>query len=309
MSKSTTTANASSRKESRTASCPKPPSSAISEHSPVKGTPQAMRDWLTSLVLASHVNPIVLQGEEGGLQIAATSGLRRRALLALYDPASFSWRMCRVSSKAATPTSGESSRTFAKWVMWDERELWELEMSERLTDETDGGAWPTCRASDGEHGGPNQRGSKGDLMLPSATVQWSTPSAAVTLGGNLSRGGNRKGELLLQGQAKWMTASTRDWEDGANPSAQAPPNSLLGRQAPRSGISGPQSSADGRNLRLRLNPLFVEWLIGWPIGWTDLKPLATDRCPSAPQAPFDYWLEANYEVIKRLLPGMGRGAD
>ena len=27
----------------------------------------------------------------------------------------------------------------------------------------------------------------------------------------------------------------------------------------------------------RLNPPWVEWLMGWPIGWTDLKPLETDR--------------------------------
>jgi hypothetical protein len=26
-----------------------------------------------------------------------------------------------------------------------------------------------------------------------------------------------------------------------------------------------------------LNPSWVEWLMGWPIGWTDLKPLATDK--------------------------------
>ncbi len=26
-----------------------------------------------------------------------------------------------------------------------------------------------------------------------------------------------------------------------------------------------------------LNPDWVEWLMGWPIGWTDLKPLATDK--------------------------------
>lgn len=26
-----------------------------------------------------------------------------------------------------------------------------------------------------------------------------------------------------------------------------------------------------------LNPLWVEWLMGWPIGWTDLRPLATAR--------------------------------
>lgn len=27
----------------------------------------------------------------------------------------------------------------------------------------------------------------------------------------------------------------------------------------------------------RLNPDWVEWLMGWPIGWTDLKPLATGK--------------------------------
>lgn len=32
-----------------------------------------------------------------------------------------------------------------------------------------------------------------------------------------------------------------------------------------------------------LNPPWVEWLMGWPIGWTDLKPLETDR--------FQSWLQ------------------
>lgn len=27
-----------------------------------------------------------------------------------------------------------------------------------------------------------------------------------------------------------------------------------------------------------LNPAWVEWLMGWPIGWTDLRPLETDKC-------------------------------
>ena len=31
-----------------------------------------------------------------------------------------------------------------------------------------------------------------------------------------------------------------------------------------------------------LNPEWVEWLMGWPIGWTDLKPLETDK--------FQQWL-------------------
>ena len=34
-----------------------------------------------------------------------------------------------------------------------------------------------------------------------------------------------------------------------------------------------------------LNPMWVEWLMGWPIGWTDLKPLGTDK--------FQQWLRSH----------------
>jgi len=36
-----------------------------------------------------------------------------------------------------------------------------------------------------------------------------------------------------------------------------------------------------------LNPMWVEWLMGWPLGWTDLKPLEMDKFHSAPQQPGD----------------------
>ena len=36
-----------------------------------------------------------------------------------------------------------------------------------------------------------------------------------------------------------------------------------------------------------LNPTWVEWLMGWPIGWTDLKPLETDK--------FQVWLQQHGE--------------
>jgi len=32
-----------------------------------------------------------------------------------------------------------------------------------------------------------------------------------------------------------------------------------------------------------LNPTWVEWLMGWPLGWTDLKPLGMDKCLCVPQ--------------------------
>jgi hypothetical protein len=38
----------------------------------------------------------------------------------------------------------------------------------------------------------------------------------------------------------------------------------------------------------KLNPTWVEWLMGWPLGWTDLKPLATDKCHFAPQQHGNY---------------------
>ena len=37
------------------------------------------------------------------------------------------------------------------------------------------------------------------------------------------------------------------------------------KRTPGSGVGG------------SLNPLWVEWLMGWPIGWTDLRPLGMDK--------------------------------
>ena len=34
-----------------------------------------------------------------------------------------------------------------------------------------------------------------------------------------------------------------------------------------------------------LNPMWVEWLMGWPLGWTDLKPLVTDKSHCVQQQP------------------------
>ena len=34
-----------------------------------------------------------------------------------------------------------------------------------------------------------------------------------------------------------------------------------------------------------LNPVWIEWLMGFPLGWTDLQPLATDK--------FRQWLHSH----------------
>ena len=37
-----------------------------------------------------------------------------------------------------------------------------------------------------------------------------------------------------------------------------------------------------------VNPIFSEWLMGWPLGWTDLKPLEMDKCLYARQQHGEY---------------------
>jgi len=40
--------------------------------------------------------------------------------------------------------------------------------------------------------------------------------------------------------------------------------------------SAPQRIALGAE-RGEMNPEWIEWWMGWPAGWTELRPLATDR--------------------------------
>jgi hypothetical protein len=39
-----------------------------------------------------------------------------------------------------------------------------------------------------------------------------------------------------------------------------------------------------------LSPMWTEWLMGWPIGWTDLKPLETDK--------FQQWRHSHGEFLE-----------
>jgi len=51
------------------------------------------------------------------------------------------------------------------------------------------------------------------------------------------------------------------------------------------GGSGAYKNAlkNGTHIPHSINPNLYEWLMGWPQGWTDLKPLATDKSHFVPQ--------------------------
>ena len=149
---------------------------------------------------------------------------------------------------------------------------------------------PTPRATDGTKGGPNQRGSSGDLMLPSAvtllptpTTQPSTgngharnlgkearllptPSVADGMGGHLTRSGDRSNELLLPGVAK---AHQQAWGQYAAAIARA--EQAIGRPAPPPTEPGPNGTP-------RLSARFVEFLMMLPEGWvTDIDGLTRNE--------------------------------
>jgi len=187
----------------------------------------------------------------------------------------------------------------------------------------DGMAGPTPPRRVGRYG--TKHGGR-DLVDQAQT--WLTPN--VPNGGRsvpeatvLAKGQTKTGKRTvgLESQTRvWATPTQRDWKDGGDPSVNVPTNSLLGRRAPRSMTNGPESSPIGRicsqpsaskkqngpdsgyqlGSRLvarRLNPLFVEWLMGLPIGWTDSAPVAT--------ASFQSWLHTHTELLWRLCAKIG----
>ena len=179
---------------------------------------------------------------------------------------------------------------------------------------------PTPRATDGTKGGPNQRGSSGDLMLPSAVMQLlptpratrggsstetvellptpkasnnekrqslgygmnlgqalgvtpllPTPSVADSIGGHERRGGKRGDELLLKGIAKQLAE-----RDGSE-SPWGPYAAAIHRWEQVLGRPAPSPTKPGRNGSPKLNPAFVEFMMGAPAGWITDVPGVTDN--------------------------------
>ena len=113
---------------------------------------------------------------------------------------------------------------------------------------------PTPRATDGTKGGPNQRGSSGDLMLPSAVMQ----PLSLTSGETGVQDMPQRGVPAPQGQ-DWgpYRAAVERWEAIHGPA--------------------PAPTKPGRNGRPKLNPEFASWMMGVPAGWITDVPGVTDN--------------------------------
>ena len=168
--------------------------------------------------------------------------------------------------------------------------------------------WPTATAEDAES---SQARRPADVTLTEAAKLWATPKAPT--GGSEARasreargsGGEDVGAQAInwptptpteapntnanqknmppslgKAAAQWVTPTEKD---GLRPSPTHKNLSptLTGQACfPQVQPSWPSGSASlpsdpTSRQRRKLNPLFVEWLMGWPVGWTSLAPLGS----------------------------------
>jgi len=221
--------------------------------------------WISSL-RDTHASRSPLQGSARARKTRATCGPKSLESLGKYDRATSSWRTSQDTfgwdlseSSVILPNSGSMRSGL----------LYERPMLEPRTEGRDSSCWPTAPVC-GNHNRTGASATSGD-GLSTAAKEWPTPISRDWKG---SPGVNRTQRSLPRDAVQWATPTTRDWKGGADPSPNAPTNGLLGRQAPRA--TGPQSP---HGCTRRLNPAFVEWLMGIPLGWTALEPLATPSSP------------------------------
>lgn len=281
------TANESSPNASPMESCPSRPSLAMSEHSLVKGTPQHIRDWLMSLQPDSRVSPFPLQESKLAPTILAICGPQQLSASASYDRTTRSWRTFQASF--LLDTLEPYSETWPKAGMTQDGAFYRQPKWERRISEIGFGLWltPAVGMVRGEHYTPEtsfRHWTEGRQVHLSQQVRdarmWPTPNANDGSGGKMpsqealcrsSDGTGRKVQISLNYAVKtWATPQSRDYRTGSAKRWEE------ARKGERSCNLNNQAGGS-------LNPNWVDWLMGFPIGWTDLKPLEMDK--------YRLWLE------------------
>ena len=188
-----------------------------------------------------------------------------RESLAKYDPDTSMWK---IPQSSLLEDSTEFSETWPRWGLMRDGVSYQQPTLVRHTKETESGSWPTPNAWDGKRGPRSEEHiatKKGQITLVTAIARWPTPQASDNKQRATANSTARRMELgkqiSLEAAVKfWPTPTAHNAKEGAYPAEFFRNTPTLSAQAGGT-----------------LNPTWVEWLMGWPLGWTDLKPLATDK--------------------------------
>ncbi len=241
---------------------PTPPGSRTCERSvPASSTPSI------SSAAASPVRTSAVPGEEPeSTAPARVFGPSSPGSFASFDPATSSWRTSRLSSPAresdgTEAQSGEFSETWPKHGMTRSGRAYRLESSGHPTCESGSGSWPTPHGMPklGQRRNPGPSGNElGRAVNEAERRTWPTPTRSDSLGGPGRSAARQGGDNLRTAVAKAPMFPT---PIASNTKAEH--RRSAGRPSRSYGTTGP------------LNPPWVEWLMGFPIGWTALPVSAT----------------------------------
>ena len=228
--------------------------------------------WMSSL-RDFRANPSPSPGSRQRATMSATGGPQPFASLAKSDQGLSYWRTSQACLALGMDTLDRYSETWPRSGMIRSGTAFLLRPSAPLMRGTGSGYLPTPIASNGKtvhlrSGGrpprsylppptAAQRPNEGNMRLMRRQVQAGeiTRQEAHMIVG--------KDVFAAQGKLKaetFRTPTAHNAKEGGYPSEHQRNTPTLGAQ-----VGG------------KLNPAWIAWLMAWPIGWTDLKPLATGR--------------------------------
>jgi hypothetical protein len=187
------------------------------------------------------------EAETDSMESAPDSGERWLASFATWNHDTSTWRTAQRSLLGGLE---EFLETWPNSGSMRNGECWERPTLELHTSESESGLWQTPVADDAANRKVGKWNSRGEPKLSAQAMLYPTPTEVDT--------GSRFNRSASGGAALRPTP-----EAMAKFDLWATPTATLG--------------TNGGGKGGLLNPDWVEWLMGWPIGWTALQPLGMDK--------------------------------